>query len=140
MGNGVVKFEGCPCCVDENRANEYTPVSKDLRISIGKKIIELDRIGGRRRISPNRLIDGGADILAAHLRNHHRLIAGNKDNRPLVRYRLRVWVASYEELAMEKSADDDRPCANIITRAPSQPHFDEDRTAAVKRPMCPIDE
>jgi hypothetical protein len=109
-------------------------------INIGKNSKELDRIGGRRRISPNRLIEGGADILAAHLKNHHKLIAGKSDKRPLVKYKLRVWVASYEELAMEKRADDDKPCASIITRAPSHPHLDEDRTAAVKRPMCPMDE
>ncbi|KAK2146230.1 hypothetical protein LSH36_623g01053, partial [Paralvinella palmiformis] len=76
--------------------------------------LELDRIGGRRRISPNRLIEGGAALLAAYLKNHHRLIAGKSDKSTIVKYKLRVCVASYDELAMEKGADDDKPCGNII--------------------------
>lgn len=56
--------------------------------------MELAKIAGSRRISLNKLIDGGADMFAAQARNHHRDIAGNRASRPLVRNSLRVWVAS----------------------------------------------
>lgn len=79
-------------------------------------------------------------MLAAHVMNHHRAVAGKRASNPLVRYNLRVWVASYDEFAMEKRAEEDSPWANIITRAPSQPHFLDDMTAAVNNPMWPIDE
>jgi len=38
--------------------------------------MELAKIAGSRRISLNKLIDGGADMFAAQARNHHRDIAG----------------------------------------------------------------
>lgn len=52
--------------------------------------IELAKIAGKRRISLSKLIEGGADILAAQARNHHNDIAGNKANKPLVKNSLRV--------------------------------------------------
>jgi hypothetical protein len=61
---------------------------------VGINIRDTDIIGGKRRISPNKLIDGGADILAAQARNHQRVVAGNRAKSPLVRKRLRVWVTS----------------------------------------------
>ncbi len=55
---------------------------------------EKDRILMMRRISLNRLIEGGAAILAALRRNHHRAIYGEIMARPFVMYRLRVLVDS----------------------------------------------
>lgn len=47
-----------------------------------------------RRISLNRLIEGGAAIFAADRRNHQRAIYGNTIARPLEMYTLRVLVVS----------------------------------------------
>jgi hypothetical protein len=96
--------------------------------------------GARSIISPIRLMDGGADILAAQIINHNRAMEGNRAKRPLVRYSLRVCVTSYDELAIQNIAEEERPWAIIMTRAPSQPHFERVKIAAVRRPICPIDE
>ena len=42
------------------------------------------------RISPRRLIEGGALILAADVRNHQNVIGGRKDIIPFVKNRLRL--------------------------------------------------
>lgn len=73
---------------------EYTPDNRVDKISKGRKSREEVRIGGNNKISPNRLIEGGADILAAQLRNHHRVVAGKRARSPFVKYNLRVCVAS----------------------------------------------
>ena len=68
--------------------------------------INLDRAKGRAAaleekraldisiISPKRLIDGGAAILAADIINHIIVIKGNRFKRPLVKKILRVVVDS----------------------------------------------
>lgn len=85
VSRGLVKLEGCPCWVLENSIREYVPERSVDRIMVGMSIKDTDMIGGNRRISPNRLIDGGADMLAAHAKNHQRVVVGNRANRPLVR-------------------------------------------------------
>jgi len=83
--SGVVKFDGCPCCVDENKIKEYVPDRRIDKIRTGKKSREFARMGGISRISPKRLMDGGADMFAAHPKNHHRAVAGNSASSPFVR-------------------------------------------------------
>lgn len=45
-------------------------------------------------ISLKRLMEGGAAIFAAARRNHHRAIYGERVDKPLDKYRLRVLVVS----------------------------------------------
>lgn len=58
-----------------------------------------------RRISARRLIEGGAAILAAHIRNHNIDMEGNRILIPLLRRRLRVFEVSYVILAAANKAD-----------------------------------
>jgi hypothetical protein len=44
-----------------------------------------------RRISLNRLIEGGAAIFAHENINHRKATGGSADKIPLIRVRLRVW-------------------------------------------------
>jgi hypothetical protein len=87
---GERKFDGWPCCVEENRTKVYAPVSRQARIKKGINKSELAVMGARSKISPIKLIDGGADIFAAQAINHSKAIEGNSLNRPLVMYSLRV--------------------------------------------------
>jgi len=43
-------------------------------------------------------------------------------------------------LAIQNIPEEEPPWAIIMTRAPSQPHFERVKIAAVRRPICPIDE
>jgi hypothetical protein len=68
---------------------------KNLRIEIKiSDIVDLDRMDVINIISLRRLIDGGAAILAAVNRNHHRDIIGAIVISPLDKNILRVWVIS----------------------------------------------
>lgn len=51
---------------------------------------DLERIAVRRRISLIRFIEGGPPRFAVTRMNHHRVMEGNRDRRPLVRNSLRV--------------------------------------------------
>ena len=73
-------------------------------------------------------------------KNHHITRLGAITIIPLVRYDLRVWVILYEMLAKMNSADEHRPCAIIIIRAPVIPQVDMVITPAISRPMWPTDE
>ncbi len=93
-----------------------------------------------KRISLRRLTEGGAAIFALQLINHHNVIEGKILIIPFVRKILRVWVNSYVELASRNRAEDDKPCAIIIARAPCHPHSVEVKIPARRIPICPIDE
>lgn len=84
-------------------------------------MVDLDRIDEINIISLNKLIDGGAAIFAAVNKNHHIDIIGLRHNKPLVRNNLRVWVTSYDKFAKINNADDLRPWAIIMIRAPIIP-------------------
>lgn len=62
--------------------------------SRGAVRVETERIAVIDRISPRRLMEGGAAMLAAENRNHHMVIEGRRVRRPLVRNILRVLVVS----------------------------------------------
>lgn len=72
-------------------------------------------------ISPNKFNEGGAAILDLLSKNHHKLIEGIKLISPLFKNNLRLLIRSYEILAKQKSPEEQRPCANIITNAPHIP-------------------
>lgn len=56
----------------------------------GRRYMDRNVVDIIRKISLNRLIVGGAAILAADIRNHNRVICGNKDKIPLYIGRARV--------------------------------------------------
>lgn len=91
-------------------------------------------------ISLNRLIVGGAAILAAVRRNHIRVIEGKSASIPFTKYRLRVWVISYIMLAIANRPEELRPWAIIMSRAPSHPQGAFDISPAMRIPICPTDE
>lgn len=62
--------------------------------SSGVVTIETERVAVIDRISPRRLIDGGAAMLAAESKNHHMVIDGRKVRSPFVKNNLRVLVVS----------------------------------------------
>jgi hypothetical protein len=101
---------------------------------------ENDRIAMIRRISLNRLIEGGAAILAALNRNHQRAIYGEIIASPFVMYNLRVLVDSYVIFAIAKSAEEERPWAIIIKVAPKNPNLEKDSAPAIRSPICPTEE
>lgn len=55
---------------------------------------EAERILANSTISPKRLMEGGAAMLAADIINHQKEREGKSISRPLQRYMLRVFVAS----------------------------------------------
>lgn len=89
-----------------------------------------------RKISAVKFIDGGAPIFPASMIKSHRDIEGAKIITPLVTKRLRVLVASYIELAREKSPEDANPWATIIRRAPTNPQVAGKNTPTMRRAMC----
>ena len=91
-------------------------------------------------ISLIKLIEGGAAILVILKMNHHKAINGNTLKRPLVRKSLRVDVNSYVLFAMANIAEEHRPWAIIIAKAPWAPQEDPVISPAVINPMCPTDE
>lgn len=72
-------------------------------------------------ISLSKFRDGGAAIFVAENKNHHMVIVGRKDIMPFIKNILRVELISYEMLAREKRADEDKPWAIIIRIAPVNP-------------------
>ena len=79
-----------PCCVDAYIFKEY---AADRKLTSIRGIIEqLDEatIVVINIISLKRLIDGGAAIFHAVNKNHHIVSMGAVDNRPFVKYMLRV--------------------------------------------------
>jgi hypothetical protein len=91
-------------------------------------------------ISLNRLSDGGAAILAAANKNHHMDNVGSIFINPFIKNIFRVWDLSYTRLARENRADDESPCAIIISIAPIIPHVVFDRAPASINPIWPTDE
>jgi len=96
---------------------------------------EDDRIAVISKISLNRLIEGGAAMFAPVNKNHQRVIVGPTHINPLVRKILRVWVISYDILAKENRAEDLKPWAIIIVRAPINPQDVLDSIPASISPM-----
>jgi hypothetical protein len=86
-------------------------------------------------ISLNKLIDGGAAMLAAVNKNHHIDIVGLIHINPLDKNILRVKVISYDILAKINKAEDLNPCAIIIINEPDIPHVEFDNIPANIRPM-----
>lgn len=84
--------------------------------------------------------DGGAAILIDNRINHHIVRDGVSVNIPFVKNVLRVWVIEYEIFAIIKRADEHRPWAIIIIRAPVIPHVDRVRAPAINSPICPTEE
>lgn len=66
-------------------------------------------------------MDGGVAILEAANMNHHKDIIGAIDIIPFVKNILRVCVISYLRLAKINKAEEVKPCAIIIDRAPHIP-------------------
>lgn len=139
----IIKFintGGQPCCVEVYKIREYAAA------------INLENANGIARnpdmlrpleiniISPIRLIEGGAAIFAADSVNHIIVISGNRFRSPLVKNKLRVWVASYVLFARENIAEEHRPWAIIIVRAALHPHRLFDIAPIITRPMCPTEE
>lgn len=93
-----------------------------------------------RRISLNKFSEGGAAMLAAERRSHHRDRLGRKEMRPLVRKTLRVLVTSYVVLARKNRPEEVRPWAIIIEEAPEMPRGELVRVPAMSRPMWPTEE
>lgn len=110
-------------------------------MAIGRIIdVEIDKMLVSKKISLIKLIVGGAAIFAADIKNHQKVIAGKKVIIPLVRNNLRVCVVSYVIFAKANRAEEHKPWAILIDRAPSQPHVLEVIVAAVRSPMWPTDE
>jgi hypothetical protein len=86
-------------------------------------------------ISLNKLIDGGAAILAAVNINHHIVIMGLMVINPFVRNILRVWVISYDRFAIIKSAEELRPWATIIIKLPVIPQAELDSIPVNIKPI-----
>ena len=101
---------------------------------------EENKIEEKSEISAIKFSEGGAAILAIDKKNHIKVIIGNIACMPLVKNNLRVWVASYKELAMAKRPEELKPCAIIIMRAPSNPQYEDDTAPAVISPIWPIEE
>ncbi len=57
-------------------------------------IIETDIVLLIKKISPARLMEGGAAILQAEKQNHQKVIEGNKANIPFVKYIPREFTVS----------------------------------------------
>jgi len=98
-------------------------------------IIEYDRTEVISIISLSKLIDGGAAIFAAVNRNHHIVIIGAIDIIPFVKNILRVCVISYLKFAIMNRAEDLRPWAIIIIRAPVKPQMLFDNIPASIKPI-----
>jgi hypothetical protein len=61
------------------------------------------------KISPNKLIEGGAAILQILIRNHHRAIAGIICSNPLVTTMFRDPIRSYAMLVKPNIAEEHNP-------------------------------
>ena len=73
---------------------EYIAVKNLTKPNSGIKYRDLDSVAVINIISLNRLIDGGAAMLAAVNKNHHMVIIGLMVINPLVKNILRVCVIS----------------------------------------------
>jgi hypothetical protein len=104
------------------------------------KNTDFESVAAINVISLKRLIDGGAAIFADVNRNHHRVIIGLIVINPFVKNILRVWVISYDRLAIINKADELSPWATIIIRPPVIPQDELDNIPVSIRPMCPTDE
>lgn len=93
------------------------------------------RGGAIKQISPKRFKLGGLAMLHKANKNQKIAIEGNKHSSPLVKSSLRVWVTSYTVLQIANKAEEVRPCAIIITKAPCQAHWDVVIVAAIKIPI-----
>lgn len=83
-----------PWWVEVYIKREYAAV-RNLVIARNGMVISLhDKILVMRRISPKRLSEGGAAMLAAVKINHHGAVVGVDERRPLIRMMLRVLVIS----------------------------------------------
>ena len=67
---------------------------KDNIARAGSKVLEMDVALMIKRISAKRLMEGGAAILVAEMRNHKSVKRGNTDSIPLYRYKLRELLIS----------------------------------------------
>lgn len=99
-----------------------------------------DKIEVKRIISEVKFNEGGAAIFAALKRKKNKAKIGNKARIPLVKKSLRVDVVSYKELARANSAEEQKPWAIIIIKAPSHPQICIVIIPAVNRPICPTEE
>lgn len=86
------------------------------------------------------MIDGGLAIFAIDATNHHKHVLGRRVKNPLVRNSLRVLVVSCLIPARENIAGEDRPWANIIVKAPLQPHVEREAIPAMASPMWATEE
>lgn len=119
---------------------EYMAVKNLSNPSSGINCIDLLKVAVMSVISLNRLIDGGAAMLAAVNMNHHIVIIGLIVINPLVKNILRVWVISQDRFAIINRADDLNPCATIIIRLPVIPQEELDSIPVNINPICPTDE
>lgn len=94
-----------------------------------------DKTEASIRISPSRLIVGGALMLAAAARNHQSVMDGKRLIMPFVRKRFRVLVVWYDRLARTNSIGEIRPWASIVISAPAQPNWVIEMIAARNSPM-----
>jgi len=119
---------------------EYIAVKNLISPRSGIKYIDLANVAVISVISLNKLIEGGAAILAAVNINHHIVMMGLITINPFVRNMLRVWVISYERFAIINRAEDLNPWATIIMSLPVMPHEVLDNIPVSIRPICPTDE
>lgn len=137
---GFVKLLIWPCCVVVYMCREYMAVRNLTSPSSRIRNTDFVSVAAINVISLKRLIDGGAAIFAEVNRNHHIVIIGLIVINPFVKNILRVWVISYDRLAIINSADELNPWATIIIRPPVMPQDELDNIPASIRPICPTDE
>lgn len=115
-------MKSLPCWVEVYKNKEYTAAKKAVIARIGAVLKEVERIEERSIISAIRFKDVGAAIFAEDARNHIIVVIGNNVIIPLVRYRLRVWVVSYNIFAKANNAEEHKPCAIIMSSLLSHAH------------------
>lgn len=83
---------------------------------------------------------GGAAIFLQVRINHHIDIDGNKVSNPLLIIILRELVDLYDIFAIVNKADEHKPWAIIIAKAPFQPQYFLVIRLEIISPIWPIDE
>ena len=86
--------QGLPCLGVENNRMQYVAERKEINM-IGIRESEVQaKMLIIKEISLNRFIEGGAAILLALIKNHHKISLGKMESMPRVRSMLRVCVRS----------------------------------------------
>lgn len=86
---GFLIKEGCPCWEETNKYKEYTAARKAIQPKGIVSHIDKNKALEISIISPSKLIEGGAAMLAAERQNHHKVIEGKRESMPLFKKILR---------------------------------------------------